>query len=404
MRKVSVFLSMLVMAALLLVACGGQETTTSVPSTNVPPVTADATGTMDDGTGTETETADPNMTTTPVVPVTGEESPSRVTNLLDFGVWNQNGEQIGDVEDMVLDLDNTMISYVIVGTGGFLELGEKELAIPWDMLEVQTGAGDTTGSQQNAFIFTGDQELYNNAPDLDVTGMMPGIGQPADDWDADIRGFWEGGVVPDTTDATATPASATDATASPDANMTATATLSTTDPGQGQPQDLQGVMLASEILGSTIQVRGNEQALGTDPAVVGTADPNATAAATAGADATADPNATATTDAVTDPGQGAEMMDVTVEDLIVDPETGEVQYLVVTGGFAEGERWIPVPLGFVQWDATSQNFLIRVNAAALQNAPVFEGGEFPDMSTDGWDEEFRTFWDNPDNTGGTTTP
>ena len=398
MRKVSVFLSMLVMAALLLVACGGQETTTSVPGTNVPPVTVDATGTMDDGIGTETETIDPNMTTTPGVPVTGEESPSRVTNLLDFGVWHQNGEQIGDVEDMVLDLDNTMISYVIVGTGGFLELGEKEVAIPWDMLEVQTGAGDTTGSQQNAFIFTGDQELFNNAPDTDITGMMPGLGQPADDWDADIRGFWEGGVVPDATEATATPAADTDATASPDANMTATATLSTTDPGQGQgqAQDLQGVMLASEILGSTIQVRGNEQALGTDPAVVGTADPNATV----------DPNATATTDpAVVDPGQGAEMMDVVVEDLIVDPETGEVRYLVVTGAFAEGERWIPVPLGFVQWDATSQNFLIRVNAAALQNAPVFEGGEFPDMSTEGWDEEFNTFWDNPENAGGTgTTP
>ena len=395
MRRVSVFLSMLVVAALLLVACGGQETTTSVPSTNVPPVTVDVTETMEEGIGSETETADPNMTTTPVVPVTGEDSPSRVTNLLDFGVWNQNGEQIGDVEDMVLDLDNTMISYVIVGTGGFLGLGEKEVAIPWDMLELQTGTGDTTGSQQNAFIFTGDQEFFNNAPDTDITGMMPGLGQPAGDWDADIRGFWESGVVPDTTEATATPAADTDATASPDANMTATATLSTTDPGQGQAQDLQGVMLATEILGSTIQVRGNEQALGTDPAVVGTADPNVTA----------DPNATATTDpAVVDPGQGAEMMDVTVEDLIVDPETGEVQYLVVTGGFAEGDRWIPVPLGFVQWDATSQNFLIRVNAAALQNAPIFEGGEFPDMSTGGWDEEFRTFWDNPDNTGGTTTP
>jgi sporulation protein YlmC with PRC-barrel domain len=388
------FLTTLILTALLLVACGGQETTTSVPGTNVPPVTAESTATMEGGTSTET--VDPNMTLTPAVPVTGEESPSRVTNLLDFGVWNQNGEQIGDVEDLVLDLDNTMISYVIVGTGGFLELGEKEVAIPWDMLEVQTGAGDATGSQQNAFIFTGDQELYNNAPDTDVTGMMPGMGQPAGDWDADIRGFWEGGVVPDAAEAEGT--ATVDGAASPATDATATATLSTgPGQGQGQAQDLQGVMLASEILGSTIQVRGNEQALDTDPAVVGTADPNATGVATA------DPNATATTGdtgSVTDPGQGAEMMDVTVEDLIVNPDTGEIRYLVVTGGFAEGERWIPVPLGFVQWDAASQNFLIRVNAAALQNAPVFEAGEFPDMSVEGWDEEFRAFWDNPDNTGG----
>jgi sporulation protein YlmC with PRC-barrel domain len=384
MRRASLFLTMLIVAAMLLVACGGQETTTSVPSTNVPPVTADATGTMEGGTETVTETADPNLTTTAAVPVTGEESPSRVSNLLDFSVWNQNGEQVGDVEDMVLDLDNTVISYVLVGTGGFLELGEKEMAIPWDMLEIQTGAGDATGGQQNAFIFTGDQELYNNAPDIDLTGMMPGMGQPAGDWDADIRAYWEGGVVPGTPAATAT------------ADGTAEATQGTGGPGQGQAQDLQGVMLASEILGSSIQVRGNDQALGIDPAVVGTPDPNATAAATA------DPNATATIGAVSEPGQGSEMMDVTVEDLIVDPETGEVRYLVVTGAFAEGERWIPVPLGFVQWDPSNQNFLIRVNAAALQNAPAFEGGEFPDMSTDGWDQDFSTFWDNPENTGATT--
>src|SRR5215208_3392244 len=118
MRKLSIFLSTFVLLALLLTACGGEETSTSVPSTDVPPITAEVTSTeavMETPAGTDT-------TTTPGVPVTGANNTSRVTNLLDFTVWNQNGDQVGDVEDLVLDLDNVNISYAVVGTGGFMDL------------------------------------------------------------------------------------------------------------------------------------------------------------------------------------------------------------------------------------------------------------------------------------------
>lgn len=384
MRRASLFVSVLVLAALLLAACGGEETSTAVPgTTDVPPVTAEVTPTeIVDGT----ETADPaDTTTTPVVPVTGEESPSRVTNLLDYDVWNQEGEQIGDVEDMVLDLDSTTISYVVVGTGGLLGLGEKEVLVPWDMLEVQTAADEGPAGDQNAFIFTGDQEFYNNAPDVDVDSVLPDRNTTADDWDADIRSFWQSGVAPET-----------GATDTPGAEATVTATMTPgTDQGLGEGQfqgnDLQGVILATEVLGSVITVQGNDQALSPDPGL-GTETPEATAAT----DATAVPLATATLgpDPATVPG--TETMTATIEDLIVDPDTGEILYLVITGGFAEGERWIPVPLGFVQWDAVNESFVLRVNAAALQNAPFFQDGQFPDFSVDTWDDEFDGFWDNPD--------
>jgi sporulation protein YlmC with PRC-barrel domain len=387
MRRASIFLSMLIMAAMLLAACGGEETSTSVPSTDVPPITAEATATIDDLAGTET--ADPD--TTPVVPVTGEESPSRMSNLLDFDVWNQNSEQIGDVEDMVLDMDNTRISYVIVGTGGFLGLGEKEVLVPWDMLELQSEAGEATDAEGNAFIFTGDPEFYNNAPDIDVDSVLPEWNTPAGDWDTDIRNFWASGVVPETTAVTDTPAA--DGTAVPDVNMTATVAPGT-DPGQGQFQgtDLQGVILATDVIGSTILVQGNPQALGPDQGL-----------STAAPDASADPLATATLgpDPAAIPGS-VEIMNAFIEDIIVDPESGEIQYLVITGSFLDGDRWIPVPLGFLQWDETNQNFTLRVNAAALQNAPFFEGGQFPDFSVDNWDDEFDGFWKNPD--AATATP
>src|SRR5215216_7312517 len=104
MRKFSLLLSTIVVLALLLTACGGQETTTSVPSTNVPPVTMEATGTEDAAATQAPGVGD--LTTTPGVPVTGANNTSRLSNMINMGVWNQSNEQVGQAQDMVLDMDN----------------------------------------------------------------------------------------------------------------------------------------------------------------------------------------------------------------------------------------------------------------------------------------------------------
>src|SRR5215216_3309643 len=180
MRKTSLLLSMLVVVAMLLTACGGEETSTSITTANVPQVTADVTSTGERDLGTATESPTEGTTTeTPGVPVTGDVNPARLSNQLDFTVWSQDGEQIGEVEDMVLDLDNTQVLYVVVGTGGFLDLGEREILVPWNSLQLQSGAGDTTGGQQNAFILQSDVDTFSNAPDFDLNANLPAVGQPA---------------------------------------------------------------------------------------------------------------------------------------------------------------------------------------------------------------------------------
>lgn len=389
MKRFTLLLTSLLLAALLLAACGGEETSTSVPNTNVPPTeeptsTSEPTATAADTAGT------PDLTTTPNVPVTGEESPNRLTNLMDYDVWNQNGEQIGEVDDMVLDFDNSNIAYVIVGTGGFLEIGEKEVLVPWDMMQVQTAA-------ENAFLFTGDQEFFKNAPDWDVSSLLPEMGQPAEDWDADVRNFWATGVAPDASGAGDTAAGTeTPAGTATEAVAVATATLAMDNPGVGQGRAMQGVMLASELLGSTIRVYTSA-----GPGVSeGTAAPDATAMplATATGSGTGTDTATATADG-TGTGLGpapADTMDLTVEDAIVDPDTGEIRYLVVDGDFPDGDRLIPVPFSLLRWDATNQGFSLGVTTAGLQNAPVFADGQYPDFTTDDWDNELASFWDNLD--------
>ncbi len=216
MRKLSILLSMLVLAALVLSACGGGATSTNVVE-SPPPITADSTDDIS-GTATESPNAMPTDGTTteaPGVPVTGDVNPARLSNQLDFTVWSQDGEQIGEVDDMVLDLENTRVAYVVVGTGGFLDLGEREILVPWDSLQLQTGTGDTTGGQQNAFILQTDLDVFRNAPDFDLSANLPPAGQRAADWDVDIRTYWESG------GATGGNASTPDAGATTDPNATA---------------------------------------------------------------------------------------------------------------------------------------------------------------------------------------
>jgi sporulation protein YlmC with PRC-barrel domain len=378
MRKFSLLLSIMVLAALVLAACGAEETqtTTAVPGTDVP------TETTEEATATEapvgTETVMPDGTTTAGIPVTGENDPSRLSNQLNFDVWNQDGEQIGEVNDMILDLDNTRVSYVIVGTGGFLEIGEKDVLVPWNQLTVQTAGEGAV--DENAFVLNADQALFENAPDVDLNTILPARGQPAADWDVDIRTYWESGVVP----ATEAPEATEEATASPEAAATETispeATALPEGTAVGGVTELQGVVLASEVLGSAVTLSSGEVAgAGTGADATATVDPNA-------ATATVDPAATAGPVTVEDGFTGM------IEDLIVDIDTGDIRYVVVNTTLDEGERFLPIPLSFFQWDAANDAFAINADPAMIQEAPFFEDGVWPDMSVDTWDDEFEAFW------------
>jgi hypothetical protein len=50
----------------------------------------------------------------------------------------------------------------------------------------------------------------------------------------------------------------------------------------------------------------------------------------------------------------------------------------------------------VQWNEANQNFLLGVNNADLQTAPAFEGGQFPDFTTDEWRTDIDAFWQGMD--------
>jgi sporulation protein YlmC with PRC-barrel domain len=67
------------------------------------------------------------------------------SELIDQPVYSSNGddaEEIGNISDLIFTEDGR-ISGVVIGVGGFLGIGEKNVAVPFDMLEFTLAADNT---------------------------------------------------------------------------------------------------------------------------------------------------------------------------------------------------------------------------------------------------------------------
>lgn len=59
----------------------------------------------------------------------------RAERLLDADVYGMNGEEIGEIENIVVGPDDRVHS-VIIEAGGFLDIGDTHLRVPWDEVTI----------------------------------------------------------------------------------------------------------------------------------------------------------------------------------------------------------------------------------------------------------------------------
>ena len=74
-------------------------------------------------------------------------------------VYNKAGENLGKIMDIMLNLDEGNIQYIIIEFGGFIGVGEKYFAIPFEAL--------TIDSERHAFILDRNREFFENNPGFD---------------------------------------------------------------------------------------------------------------------------------------------------------------------------------------------------------------------------------------------
>ncbi|MFM8322485.1 MAG: PRC-barrel domain-containing protein [Chloroflexota bacterium] len=71
-------------------------------------------------------------------------------------VVNLKGEDMGKVEELMVDIDQGRVSYAVVAFNG---PGGRLVAVPWDLLG--------TDSENRCFVLDADRGLFENAPGFD---------------------------------------------------------------------------------------------------------------------------------------------------------------------------------------------------------------------------------------------
>ena len=58
--------------------------------------------------------------------------------LLGNDVYNQQGEDLGDIKEFMIDMATGKIAYAVLSFGGLLGMGDKLFAVPWSALMLDT--------------------------------------------------------------------------------------------------------------------------------------------------------------------------------------------------------------------------------------------------------------------------
>jgi sporulation protein YlmC with PRC-barrel domain len=74
-------------------------------------------------------------------------------------VVNRQGEDLGDIKDLMIDVESGRVAYAVLETGGFLGMGSKLFAVPMQAMELD--------QDNHRFIFDQNKETLENAPGFD---------------------------------------------------------------------------------------------------------------------------------------------------------------------------------------------------------------------------------------------
>lgn len=103
------------------------------------------------------------------------------TTMIGDTVVNPEGEELGTLKELMIDLDEGRINYVVLSFGGFLGMGDKLFAIPWEAF--------TLNPAEHTFILNVDKELLENAPGFDKDNW-PDSAQYQSGWLLDLYNYY----------------------------------------------------------------------------------------------------------------------------------------------------------------------------------------------------------------------
>jgi sporulation protein YlmC with PRC-barrel domain len=101
------------------------------------------------------------------------------STLVGNGVYNEQGEDLGEIKEIMIDMRSGKIGYAVMAIGGFLGMGGKLFAVPWQALKLDT--------EHKSFMLKVDKGRLNDAPGFDKD-KWPDMADQA--WSREIHRYY----------------------------------------------------------------------------------------------------------------------------------------------------------------------------------------------------------------------
>ena len=103
------------------------------------------------------------------------------TTMVGSKVLNPAGDQLGNLKELVIDLEDGRIAYAVLSFGGFMGMGDKFFAIPWEALMLNP--------KDHTFILDVEKDVLKEAPGFDKD-HWPNDAQYEAGWLLDIYEYY----------------------------------------------------------------------------------------------------------------------------------------------------------------------------------------------------------------------
>lgn len=94
-------------------------------------------------------------------------------------VYNEKGEDLGEIKEIMLDMQSGRVGYAVLSFGSFLGMGEKLFAVPWDALKLDT--------EHKRFVLNVEKDQLKQAPGFD-RGKWPNMADQT--WAEGIHSYY----------------------------------------------------------------------------------------------------------------------------------------------------------------------------------------------------------------------
>jgi sporulation protein YlmC with PRC-barrel domain len=101
------------------------------------------------------------------------------TALIGDSIVNRTGENLGKIEELMLDVEKGRVAYAVLSFGGFMGMGEKLFAVPFEAL--------TLDASREHFTLDVDKDKLRKAPGFDKNNPPKASDRT---WGAEVYNFY----------------------------------------------------------------------------------------------------------------------------------------------------------------------------------------------------------------------